>query len=107
MATNTGTTVDPYRVIPQSMWQHSIGGNRGDWSGSDPVAVLPSRRDKGNGAQGRGASPRTLGRRCAYEASVEPKMMRETRVFRDRNGRRVASSRVAWGGAGRGLFRAR
>jgi hypothetical protein len=41
-------------------------------------------------AQGRGASPRTLGKRVVHRASVEPKIMSHTRVFRDRNARRHA-----------------
>ena len=49
------------------------------------------------GAQGRRRAPlrssgrrRTLGERGVHHASVEPKIMSHTRVFRDRNGRRTA-----------------
>jgi hypothetical protein len=42
-------------------------------------------------AQGRRVSRRTLGMRVAYESSVEPTTMRQTRVFRDRNNRHVGS----------------
>ena len=66
----------------------SLGPSRCDF---DPLMVLPSRRDNGNKAQGRGASPRTLGMRVVYETSVEPKTTSTTRVFRDRNTRRVTS----------------
>jgi hypothetical protein len=53
----------------------------------------------------RGTSPRNLGRRFAHEASDEQKLKRHTREFRDRNVRRVTSSRARQ--AGRGLLRAR
>ena len=68
----------------------SLGPSRCDF---DPFVVLTSRRDNGNEAQGRGASPRTLGKRvrvCAHRSSR--RSMRQTRVFRDRNTRRAASS---------------